>query len=77
MKRVSVAEFKAKLSEILDAVIAGEDVMITRRGKTIAKIVASDLPKEKLDIDRMRALTSKMKPYPGSSVEDMRNEERY
>lgn len=77
MKSVSVAEAKAKLSEILDAVIAGEDVMITRRGKTIAKIVASDLPKEKLDIDSLRALTSKMKPYPGSFVENMRNEERY
>lgn len=77
MKSVSVAEAKAKLSEILDAVIAGEDVMITRRGKTIAKIVKPDLPKEKLDIDRMCALTRKMKPYPGNFVENMRNEERY
>jgi len=77
MKRVSVAEAKAKLSEILDAVIAGEELMITRRGKAIAKIVTPDLPKEKLDLERMRALTSKMKPYPGSFVEDMRNEERY
>lgn len=33
---------------------------------------ASPPPNEKLDFEAMRALTSKMKLYPGSFVEDMR-----
>ena len=36
MIEVSVAEAKAKLSEILNKVEAGEQVTITRRGKPIA-----------------------------------------
>ncbi len=38
MHTVSVAEAKAHLSEILDQVDAGEEVMVTRRGKPIARI---------------------------------------
>ncbi|OYT95423.1 MAG: hypothetical protein CFE49_12855 [Pseudomonas sp. PGPPP3] len=32
----------------------------------------SQRPKEKLDFESMRAITRKMKLYPGSFVEDMR-----
>ncbi len=38
MYTVSVAEAKAHLSELLDQVDAGEEVMVTRRGKLIARI---------------------------------------
>ncbi len=38
MYTVSVAEAKAHLSELLDQVDAGEEVMVTRRGKPIARI---------------------------------------
>ncbi len=38
MYTVSVAEAKAHLSELLDQVNAGEEVMVTRRGKLIARI---------------------------------------
>jgi prevent-host-death family protein len=38
MYTVSVAEAKARLSELLDHVDSGEDVMVTRRGKLIARI---------------------------------------
>jgi hypothetical protein len=37
-----------------------------------ARIKPSKPPKEELDFERMRAITSKMKPYPCSFVEDMR-----
>lgn len=36
MTEVSVAEAKAKLSELLKKVEAGEQVLITRRGKPVA-----------------------------------------
>jgi prevent-host-death family protein len=44
MKRVSISELKAKLSEYLDAVRAGEEVIVTDRGRPVARIapVAAD-----------------------------------
>lgn len=39
MNTVSVADAKSHLSELLAQVEAGEEVMITRRGKLIARIV--------------------------------------
>ena len=39
MVQVTVAEAKTQLSSLLDAVEAGEAVVITRRGKPIAELV--------------------------------------
>jgi prevent-host-death family protein len=39
MTTVSVADAKSHLSELLAQVEAGEEVMITRRGKLIARMV--------------------------------------
>jgi antitoxin (DNA-binding transcriptional repressor) of toxin-antitoxin stability system len=79
MRHVSVAEAKAKLSEILDGVIAGDEVMITRRGKDVARLSLpqATAPRAKLDIEALKALHAATKPYPGNSVVDMRNDERY
>ena len=38
---VGAFEAKTKLSELLDKVEAGEEVVITRRGKEVARLVAS------------------------------------
>lgn len=38
MKRASVAELKAKLSEYLAAAKRGEDVIVTDRGKPVARL---------------------------------------
>lgn len=40
MPTVSVAEAKAHLSDILKQVEAGEEVVITRRGRPVARIAA-------------------------------------
>ena len=40
MVQVTVAEAKTQLSSLLDAVEAGEAVVITRRGKPIAELVS-------------------------------------
>ncbi len=40
MKSVAIYEAKARFSELLAAVQAGEEVSITRHGKPIAKMVA-------------------------------------
>ena len=39
VREVTVAQAKAQLSSLLDAVVAGEPVVITRRGKAIADLV--------------------------------------
>ena len=39
MVQVTVAQAKAQFSSLLDAVQAGETVVITRRGKAIAELV--------------------------------------
>ncbi|MFT4241841.1 MAG: type II toxin-antitoxin system prevent-host-death family antitoxin [Acidovorax sp.] len=40
MQTVSVAEAKAHLSALLDAVLEGEEVVITRRGQPVARLQA-------------------------------------
>ena len=37
--RVTVSEAKARLSKLIDAVLAGEEVVIARRGRPVAKLV--------------------------------------
>ncbi len=44
---VSVADAKARLSEILDRVEAGEEVVITRRGKPVARLTPETPSKRK------------------------------
>ena len=39
MRTVGVAEAKAQLSALLDAVEAGDEVVITRRGQAVARLV--------------------------------------
>lgn len=39
MKTVNVSEAKARISQLLDLVAIGEEVLITRAGKPIAKLI--------------------------------------
>lgn len=41
-KSVGVHEAKTHLSRLLDDVAAGEDVVITRRGRQVARLVPAD-----------------------------------
>ncbi|MCA3697008.1 type II toxin-antitoxin system Phd/YefM family antitoxin [Aquidulcibacter sp.] len=68
----SSSQAQTNLSELINHAILGQEVTITRDGIPVAKIVPIEPPKEKIDLERMRALTAKMKLYPGSFVEDMR-----
>ena len=48
MNTVSLAQAKTKLSEILKRVESGEDVVVTRYGRPIARISAVRAPKKPL-----------------------------
>lgn len=46
MRHVPIAEFKDKLSEVVSAAEAGEEIVITRHGRDIVKLVpvVQDVP---------------------------------
>jgi antitoxin (DNA-binding transcriptional repressor) of toxin-antitoxin stability system len=77
MRHVSVAEAKAKLSEILDGVIAGDEVIITRRGKKIARIGAVNQNIAPITWEELEAELAKLPRSAGNSVVDMREQDRY
>ena len=80
MKRVSLAEAKAHLSELVDRAAAGEPVCITRRGKPLVQLSAFESPRKPIDIARLRAVTDKMpmqQESAGDFIRRMRDEDRY
>ena len=70
MVQVTVAEAKAKLSGLLDAVEAGEAVVITRRGKAIAELVPRCSVRDLLP--QLAALRESLPEQTTSGVETMR-----
>jgi prevent-host-death family protein len=45
MKTVQLHEAKARLSELIDEATKGEEFVITRYGKPVARLVGESLPK--------------------------------
>lgn len=70
MRQVTVAEAKAQLSSLLDAVEGGEPVVITRRGKPIAEMVPRRPVRDLLP--QLQALREALPPQPRSGVETIR-----
>jgi prevent-host-death family protein len=80
MDAVSLSEAKAHLSALVDRVEAGETVDIMRRGKLAARLVPAEMPKNKVDVAALRALTDSMpmQPIPaGEFIREMRDSDRY
>ena len=70
MVQVTVAEAKTKLSSLLDAVEAGEAVVITRRGKPIAELVPRCSVRDLLP--QLAALREALPEQQASGVETIR-----
>lgn len=80
MDTVSLADAKARLSELIDRVEAGETVCITRRGKPIAQITWIEKPRKPIDVEALRKLTAAMPVQTesaGDFIRRMRDEDRY
>jgi prevent-host-death family protein len=58
MLTVSLAEAKARLSELLNTVETGEEVIITRHGRAVARVSAPEQAKQPLPLKRLAALRS-------------------
>ena len=85
MRRVSLAEAKDNLSELVEEAAAGEPVDIIVGGKVVARISAPHLTSEPSastlsPIDALRQMTSKLtfqQESAGDFVRRMRDEDRY
>lgn len=71
-RKVSVAEAKAHLSEILDRVETGQDVLITRRGDPVARLSAVDRPRKPVDFARLDAFRATLPMDRKGSVQLIR-----
>lgn len=69
MVQVTVAEAKSQLSSLLDAVEAGQAVVITRRGKPIAELVPRCAVRDLLP--QLQALRDALPEQKTSGVETM------
>ena len=80
MRTISLAEAKAKLSELVEVAAAGETVEITKRGKPVAQLVSVKKKLKPIDVEALKRIANSM-PYQKESAGDfirrMRDEERY
>jgi prevent-host-death family protein len=65
---VNLAKAKAHLSELLDKVEAGEEVVITRHGRPVAQLSAVSRPKQKLRLKALAEFRAKMPKSRRSSA---------
>lgn len=80
MKQIPLADAKARLSELINAVTAGETIEITRRGRAVAKLVPTETPRKPIDYDRLRKHIASLpmdEESSGEFVRKMREDERY
>jgi prevent-host-death family protein len=76
---VNLAQAKAHLSELLDKVEAGEDVVITRDGRPVAHIRPSVRLKRKLplsDLAAFRSTMPRLRRRSAALLREARDEER-
>ena len=72
MERINLADAKARLSEIVDRVEAGESIEIVRRGKPAARLVPTNKRRElkPVDVEALRKLRATM-PYQEESAAEL------
>ena len=82
MRSLNVAQAKAQLSALLDALESGEDVEITRRGVPVARLIrAAERPTADFDLETFLAATTTQPLHSGCDAEallhDLRSGARY
>ena len=72
MLTVNLAQAKARLSELLDEVEAGQEVVITRRGKAVARLAAAVRPRKALQLRDLSEFRAAMPPLRRPAAELLR-----
>lgn len=76
MLTVTLVEAKTRLSELLDKVAAGEEVVITRHGRPAARIAAVSQPKQPVpDLSAFRAKMPRLRKPSHVLIREMRDDE--
>jgi len=52
--QISLADAKARLSELVNQAEEGEIIEITRRGKVVARLVPAEIVRPKIDIESLK-----------------------
>jgi prevent-host-death family protein len=80
MDTINLADAKARLSELVDRVEAGDSIEITRRGKAVARLTAATRPRKRIDVGLLQSLTATMPLQTEGAadlVRSMRDGNRY
>ena len=80
MSDVTLADAKAQLSDLIERVIRGEEVRITRRGKPVARLIGIRREPKPIDFAALRALRDSMSAQSESSetwLRALRDDARY
>jgi prevent-host-death family protein len=72
METFSLAQAKARLSEVLDRVEAGEEVVITRRGRAVARVEPVSKPLQSIAFDDLAAVRAQLPKAKTSSAKLIR-----
>ena len=72
MVTVNLAQAKARLSELLDKVESGEEVVITRHGRAVARVLPAIRPKHPPLLDDLAAFRATMPSLRRPSAELLR-----
>lgn len=78
--QVNLADAKAQLSELTERAAAGEEVIITKRGRAIARLSSAQRPRQAIDRDALKRLTDsqpKQEESTASFIQRVRKETRY
>lgn len=79
-KIVSFAHAKAHLSELTEQLASGDEVVITKRGRPVGRLIRAERVLRPVDADALRELTARMAEQPQSADEfmrQMRDQSRY
>ena len=79
-KTVSLADAKAYLSELTELAAMGETVLITKRGKLVARVVRPEPTRKPVGLAILRHLTASMPSQTedaGTFMRGLRDEARY
>lgn len=77
---ISLAEAKARLSELVEQAANGEDVIITKRGKPAVALTAVKTKRQRVNAAELRKITDQMpiqEISAGEFIRAMRDGDRY
>ena len=80
MDDISLAQAKIHLGALVERARLGETINIIRHGKQVARLVPAEPQRQKIDVAKLKAMTSKMQRQAEPTedfIESLRDDARY